>query len=235
MKNNFRTHNFTNVSDEKFMAMKETIFGQAKSVFNLAIKMGLPIEDPKKELPELLALTEILFDGFTAKIKIMNETMNRLADYANDNSIAVCPEMIFKIQTFIDGICSMDFIDAFYKLKISNPMVTLEDLCKAYSISIDKAVTELSSATEDDNKYQAVMDLIESDRPIEEIVEAFKGTLNSTSTNEICSLINQISKIQKLKVLIPPNPSSEFIKIDSIMSKILILCKDELDRRRASN
>jgi hypothetical protein len=235
MKNNFRTHNFTNTSDAKFDALKSAVQGHTKDVFNLAIEMGLPIKDKKEGLANVLKLSEILFEGLIERTKVLNNTMNKLADYANDNGIEICPEMIFKIQAFIDSVCSMDFIDSFYKLKVSNPMVTLEDLCKSYSKTISNALTELSSGTNDENKYQSVMNMMEQDRPVEEVVGAFRSTLNDIPTEELCFLIDKIGKIQNLKVLMPFEPGPQFVKVDTIMSKILLLCKDELDRRRASN
>jgi hypothetical protein len=235
MTNTFRKSDFTNTSDKKFAELKETVYAFASSQFDKAIKLGLPVEQKEQEHENVLKLTDVLFEGFIERVKGINNTMNAMADFANSNDIAVCPELMFKIQAFIDGIAILDYIGSLHNLRVLNRHVTVGDLCKSYQSIIDAALDELAKDNDPDSKFEKIMDMIKEGKPTEEVITAFKEAIPSIETDELCFMIQKIELVQNLKVLLPEQPSSEFKKLDDFMTKTLILCKDELDRRRASN
>jgi hypothetical protein len=235
MKKNFRTIEFTNVSDQKFDDLKKAVQSYVKTQVDKAVELGLPTDNKEEELKNHLELTDFLFEAFVARMKTLNDSMNELADYANNNKLGVCPELIFKIQAFLDSIGSMDFIKSMYDKRIIGGSVTMDDLCTGYKAIMDKGLQELNTPDDISNKYQKVMDMIDKNESVDHIIDSFKEVLVTIVTDELCFLIDKISYVQTLKVMLPTDTSPEFKKMDTVMTKILILCKDELDRRQASN
>lgn len=235
-----RNIDFMSVRKEKFEHIKGIFRAYLDQVYEVGEKHDLNSVYTGFDKNIMDELGDILYEGYISSIKATNNAMNAVADYCNDKEIALPFALVYKLQAFLEVMTMVEYMMAVDYRKLLGSDISIDDQCEIFEGTIEKGFSSLRNSddipqnADDQNNFYKFEKLISSDTAPEEIAKEFSKDVHSIDTKD---LVYIISKLQSLIFLSSSltSKSAELARMESVVSLIVKVSRDEISRRRENN